>query len=130
MQQNRKVKYRTRALGATVAALAVAGSLAVSASTVSADPVDAEYSPEEIMRGVVFNEGIVAEDLGIKVEFPQSADFDDDPEYTAIVNDLTEAMIQSDPRFLEDQAQLLTSGNPYQVEKGIDGYIEKLNEED
>lgn len=85
------------------------------------------YTAEELVDGIVFNNGSVAEDLGIVVERPASMTATDHAEDDEAVEVLRASMLAADGARLEQAAVQLVSCDPYQVEAALDAYGSSLN---
>lgn len=80
---------------------------------------DARYSAEDLVDGLVFNAGPVAEDLGISVPLPENLSQEDLAQYNQVVAVLKSSMWASDRVLLEEATSKVTSGDPYQVEAAL-----------
>lgn len=120
------------AVGTAVALTVTVGTATVATaaapqSTSSSQSVNPAYTVEEMLYGIVFNRGDVAEDLGIIVELPADMTQADREEYDAVVTTLFDSMLAQDAETLEVARDQMASGDPYQVESALTTYRDSFN---
>jgi SdpC family antimicrobial peptide len=80
------------------------------------------FSLEEIIHGIVFAKGPVAETLDRVVSYPENLTGDDLSVVQEVERRLTESMIAADGDNLLAAFPRITSGDPYQVRSALDAF--------
>jgi SdpC family antimicrobial peptide len=78
-----------------------------------------EFSVREIVEGVVFSRGIVAEHLGLHVTYPSNLDQNDLARVKETERVLVDSMLTADHGKLAHAAQDVVTGDPYTIELGL-----------
>lgn len=110
---------RQRRLIAALAGVALIGSalVAVAPAPRDAASVTSAFTQEELIRGVVFATGPVADELGIANRDVRLSS-DAQAKVDALERRVLDKMNERDGEVLADAATALTSGDPYQVRDG------------
>ena len=85
-----------------------------------------EVTSTEIMEAVVFGEGELGKELDTQESFTPPAEAAVSERDKQILEDVSEGMRALPASFLDEQAEKITSGDPYQVERALDNYSNAL----
>lgn len=124
------IMLKSIAIAASVLTVATATQIYVTspnAVTTASVVVEDRFTTVEMLDGIVFNRGEVAEDLGIVVGLPSAMGEEEVADYGVVVETLQEAMLKRDAVALDVAREQMTSGDPYQVEAALSTYRDSFN---